>query len=85
MSAKVNDLENETIRFSAKPSPLLYALEATRFYWFVFFFVFAAIVIFYIRGVPLRTSLEIGGTLYCLSYLVLFAGTVFWLAASGLL
>jgi hypothetical protein len=71
----MNKSIDESPRFFVKPNPLLYALEATRFWLLVSIFVYVVALVFYFRGVPLVLSLEIVTFLYCLSYLVLFVGT----------
>ena len=70
------DPANETIELNVKPNPFLYALEATRFFWFVVVFPLAVALLFSFRGLPLYLSLEVGLTTYFVAFFVLFTGTL---------
>jgi hypothetical protein len=72
----VTDQPDEIIKLRVKPNPLLYALEATKFFLFVIIFPLAVALLFSFRGLPLYLGLEIGLTIFFFGYLVLFFAVV---------
>ena len=65
---------HEIIKLRVKPNPLLYALEATKFFLFVVLFPLAVALVFSFKGLPAYLGVKIGLIIFFIGYLVLFFG-----------